>query len=364
MIHAAVMEHVHDVESYGDGTIDFTDIKEENIEEDISDVQGVKEEIVVDVREKNDFFTDATHQVNENYGCLAYEEVKMSLTDEADAFGDTFAETNEPNAIFIKTEEEVIRKHQSPLWKAIKNPGEEEEDDSEVLICEEEKDPLFSVDCGNTCSSDGNQATFKENKEVAGEGKRFRCEVCGKKFMYKSWLQDHTRGHTKEKPFSCGVCGKLFTWKTDLMKHTRTHTKEKPYICQTCDKSFSEKGTLMCHIRVHTKEKPFRCEICNKDFSNRGNLVQHTRIHTQEKPHGCEVCSKAFSVKSKLLIHMRVHTKEKPYRCEVCKKAFAVKYNLVQHLRVHTQDKPFRCVDCSKSFACKRYLVKHMRLHA
>ncbi|XP_042867794.1 zinc finger and SCAN domain-containing protein 21-like [Penaeus japonicus] len=371
-------DHSSDTEDH-DNAIEFIDVKEENVEDvDGEDFQGIRE--LNDADEENAAgpenrvnIHNAVYVKTEDQGSHASppvsEEVRRLGEGEGAvgtaAAGGNFDDTKEPNTIFIKTEDEVNVEHESPASGGVGNLDEEEsEKDSEILVCEEE-DPLLSVleDRANTGSPEGQQERQKEEDEVVGKGKRFACSVCGKKFSFKSWLQDHARGHTKEKPFSCNICGKSFTWKTDLMKHTRTHTKEKPYSCQTCGKSFAEKGTLMCHIRVHTKERPYRCEICSKAFSNRGNLVQHTRIHTQEKPHGCEVCSKAFSVKSKLLIHMRVHTKEKPYSCDVCNKAFSVKDNLVQHMRVHTKHKPFTCEACSKSFACKRYLVKHMRVH-
>ncbi|XP_042857291.1 zinc finger protein OZF-like [Penaeus japonicus] len=120
-------------------------------------------------------------------------------------------------------------------------------------------------------------------------------EVCGKKFLYKSYLTKHMR-------------------KRSLLTHIRVHTKEKPYSCEVCKKAFSQKPILLNHMRIHTK-------------------AIHMRIHTKEKLYSCDVCKKAFSQKSSLVRHMRVHTKEKPYSCEVCEKAFSKKQHLDSHTR-------------------------------
>ncbi|XP_039640385.1 zinc finger protein 271-like [Perca fluviatilis] len=118
---------------------------------------------------------------------------------------------------------------------------------------------------------------------------------------------------TGQKPFGCNVCEKRFSYKSVLQKHMRVHTGEKPFGCNVCVKRFSYKSVLQTHMRVHTGEKPFGCNVCEKRFSQKGDLQRHMRVHTGEKPFGCSVCEKRCSQRSTLQTHMRVHTGEKPH---------------------------------------------------
>ncbi|XP_042857160.1 gastrula zinc finger protein XlCGF8.2DB-like [Penaeus japonicus] len=236
---------------------------------------------------------------------------------------------------------EATTEHGFPFYKDLKH--EDFESDSSNVI-EDSNDalpaaPFVAEAIGPKGSSDEDQAAHREGHEELRnydkKKKRFVCKVCGKNFLYKSYLTKHMIVHTKEKLYSCDICEKTYSRKHDLVMHMRIHTKEKLYSCEVCEKAFSRKQDLVKHIRVHTKEKPHRCKVCEKAFSQKQHLVTHMRIHTKEKPYSCEVCEKAFPRKQSLVLHMRIHTKEKPYSCDVCKKAFSWKPNLLRHMRAH-----------------------------
>ncbi|XP_078073830.1 uncharacterized protein LOC144497014 isoform X2 [Mustelus asterias] len=93
------------------------------------------------------------------------------------------------------------------------------------------------------------------------EGKRFRCDVCDKRFVTSTTLLRHQMIHTGEKAFRCDICEKAFTLSCQLLLHQRNHRGEKPFKCDVCEKSFSDSSTLCRHQRIHTGEKPFTCEI-------------------------------------------------------------------------------------------------------
>ncbi|XP_042855473.1 zinc finger protein 568-like [Penaeus japonicus] len=122
--------------------------------------------------------------------------------------------------------------------------------------------PFVAEDFGPKGSSDEDQAAHREgHEELRNYDKRtksFVCEVCGKKFLCKSYLTKHMRVHTKEKLYSCEVCEKTFSHKRNLVKHIRVHTKERPYICEVCEKAFSQKQhlkqNLVRHMRVHARQ--------------------------------------------------------------------------------------------------------------
>ncbi|XP_075698316.1 uncharacterized protein LOC142663497 isoform X3 [Rhinoderma darwinii] len=192
---------------------------------------------------------------------------------------------------------------------------------------------------------------------------QYQCSQCGKWFTHKANLDRHERIHRDERPYPCSECGKCFTQKSDLIKHQRIHTGEKPFSCSECGKCFTKKSVLVKHQRIHTGERPFPCLECGKSFTQKSGLVEHRRIHTGEKPYSCLECGKSFTKKSNLAKHWKIHTGERPFPCLVCGKSFAHKSGLIEHGRLHTGEKPFSCSECGKCFKYRSNFIRHQVLH-
>ena len=69
-----------------------------------------------------------------------------------------------------------------------------------------------------------------------------------------------------------------------MRQHQLYHTGEKRYKCDVCEKKFTTGRHLKTHMTVHTGERAFKCEICYKQFSQSGNLKIHEKIHTRKFP--------------------------------------------------------------------------------
>lgn len=269
MTSAAVMDDISLESKFHDETVEFSAVKEENIE---------------------DFSRESYHRTEE-----------MS------------EDTGDDNAVYIKAE--GVHTNKCLVSGKIKfanvEGSESDSDDGDPLQVE----PSVVGDSEDTNSSnsdrttpEGNHRKVKYKLLTSKQVKPYSCKICSKAFSLKGNLVQHMSVHTKEKPFSCDICSKSFAWKSNLVSHMRVHTKEKPFNCDICCRGFSDKRVLVRHMRVHTKEKPYVCDICNRAFSVKGTLVRHHRIHTKEKPFVCEVCNKSFTCKHHLVNHKAVHT--------------------------------------------------------
>lgn len=189
---------------------------------------------------------------------------------------------------------------------------------------------------------------------------RFACIRCNKTFAQKSYIKEHMKIHTGEKPYSCKVCGRSFRNNYMLKVHMRLHTGEKNFKCEECGALFTERGALVCHARTHTGVKPFACIFCDRKFAQNPALKRHLRIHTKEKPFMCDHCKACFADRGTWRNHVRIHTGERPYKCTLCEKSFVQRTNLQAHIKTHTDERPFPCQVCGSSFRTKAHLVKHL----
>ena len=194
------------------------------------------------------------------------------------------------------------------------------------------------------------------------------CELCHKVFSSPSALSKHARReHVGFRPFVCQICNKRYIFRSDLIRHHSSHTGAKPFKCSYCPKLFAHKKYLVPHERIHTGETPYQCTYCPKKFSSKDSLTYHERTHTGETPYICKVCHKGFKTGSALRYHeISTHGGEKSYECPHCKKQFIQKNDLTIHVRTHTGEKPYKCEveNCGKGFVSAQHLTRHTnRIH-
>ncbi|XP_061672523.1 tigger transposable element-derived protein 1-like [Syngnathoides biaculeatus] len=85
----------------------------------------------------------------------------------------------------------------------------------------------------------------------------------------------------KPKRFRCSVCGQRFLREQHLTRHMRKHTGEI-LRCSACFKGFLHKHALTKHMKIHTGEKTASCSVWNKGFIQKSNT--QTPQSTNDEP--------------------------------------------------------------------------------
>ncbi|KAH1003741.1 hypothetical protein HUJ04_003611 [Dendroctonus ponderosae] len=197
-----------------------------------------------------------------------------------------------------------------------------------------------------------------------------QCEICGKKFRDKSYMDSHIKLiHLKIYNVHCEICGKGFLYESQLNKHKHiAHEGRKVniIICpeEGCGKTYTTKEALKYHQNAaHISEKPtLICTQCEKTFTHPYAYQKHMRYHVKGPLlYSCKICQKEISTLSSFKDHMRSHTGERPFICEQCGKGFHSKKHLKAHVVVHTGERPFGCKVCLKMFSQRGTLSGHMQ---
>jgi growth factor independent 1 len=75
-------------------------------------------------------------------------------------------------------------------------------------------------------------------------------------------------------------CMKEYTSKFNLKKHVSiVHLKKHNFSCQKCGKIFVSKQNLREHSFIHSGIKPLKCSFCGKKFRQTSQLCMHKRKH-------------------------------------------------------------------------------------
>merc|ERR1719369_1266476 len=125
------------------------------------------------------------------------------------------------------------------------------------------------------------------------------------------------------------ICGKYFLSKSRLKQHTIIHNDNYKHPCSLCDRKFHQKANLEVHME--RKHSPLNfiskheCTICGKSFSKFSLMKKHARSHDRNKI-SCEICRRKFSFEGNFKKHMETKHKE------------VLRHNVFQHYQQHAYD--------------------------
>ena len=124
--------------------------------------------------------------------------------------------------------------------------------------------------------------------------KKFKCEKCGKMFVFKSTLDIHVtkcdgvlRMRYSGKKSKCGKCSKTFAFQSNLDKHVKE-----------CDEVLRKRKEGNYNMIIGKEGKQFQCKKCEDLFSSKISFHNHFGRKHREKKFKCEKCSKLFVYKT------------------------------------------------------------------
>lgn len=163
---------------------------------------------------------------------------------------------------------------------------------------------------------------------------RFACDVCGNMYKNKASAMNHLLTHTAKKNVHCAQCDFSCYTKQQLGVHQTKH--DKRFKCEICNKRFAQKSQLDVHVNaVHYNQRPYVCALCQKSFKTKGSHDAHMIVHTDTRNYQCPHCEKKCRKRYDLTLHIRTHTGEKPFKCSVCGRGFVQMCDTRKHEMLH-----------------------------
>lgn len=200
---------------------------------------------------------------------------------------------------------------------------------------------------------------------------KYKCKECGSQSSTIKLHLAHIVKHTGELAFKCKVlgCTAAFASCDVLKQHLKAiHYKGKKYICEVCGKKLETKKLLERHTDedhvYNKKEGGFPCKYCDGLFPRVANALRHEKLHNpgNEKLLKCEFCDKVFlngvmRKKHKIRDHgVEVlpwkSKRDEYFTCVKCFSSFIDKPSFEEHKEKcsFVVNENFQCRFCSKKF--------------
>ena len=206
------------------------------------------------------------------------------------------------------------------------------------------------------------------------------CMECNKVFKFKSSYEDHLKEHRVglgTKLYKCEICKRRFHYRTQLRNHTSYKGESESTLCSKCGESFNNKCELTVHRKKHESERnreknktkakvPKKCNYCDMVCDSYHKAMKHMFQFHDHLAIFCDICGHKAMGQKELNRHVEIHNEGLNVKCEHCGRGFKSQRNLDRHIKtVHTSDdsKSFKCLQCGKGFLTNSYLNDHMNMH-
>ena len=141
--------------------------------------------------------------------------------------------------------------------------------------------------------------------EDKSQNKEYECEFCEKSFNNSVSLKVHIRKLHKNPRKDCKLCEvkKSFASTSALKKHMDdVHKGIKKFKCDLCDKKFKSKVGIEYHKNFFHGDpetvaslKPYKCDLCELTFDKQSRADEHkSRVHLQIKNFKCHLCNMKY----------------------------------------------------------------------
>ena len=110
--------------------------------------------------------------------------------------------------------------------------------------------------------------------EIETKSRRFRCIICGSKFIRSTHLHRHMRLHTGAKPYACSICRKRFARSDYMTAHAYSHYTDKLHCCCVCGEVYDNLARFADHCRSHDDSEYIRIAMSNAKKDSKTSQVQ------------------------------------------------------------------------------------------
>ena len=128
-------------------------------------------------------------------------------------------------------------------------------------------------DCGKNFE---NKYYLTTHRRFVHDEETHICDLCSKEIKGLAMLKLHKRRFHKEKE-ECNLCGKMVRKLKIHVLRIHTDNDQKGLKCDQCGKGFIDKVSLKEHSYTHMDVKPITCSepTCSMTFTSRGNQKKH-----------------------------------------------------------------------------------------
>ncbi|XP_028166420.1 zinc finger protein 678-like [Ostrinia furnacalis] len=202
---------------------------------------------------------------------------------------------------------------------------------------------------------------------------RHVCEYCDQEFGSKVTLENHRKlCQCIEKDYKCDQCKSSFETLEELANHVKLRHAYKAFDCNLCEKKFLNSSKLQDHmfkvhsgIQIKKKRSLLDCPICEEKCDNKRQLLQHIEIHGPDARFPCKECDMEFDCIRKLHRHIRIHYDD-VIQCVDCKKVLTKTF--FPHHSVYCNvgregNEVCTCETCGKTFTTEVQFKFHMKVH-